>query len=115
MLAAIAAVFDTEESIHRRRRKQLMKLGDALVRYLREQGRPMAAILLAGRRVVFKPPGSREFDYLVGLRSSILVGTYDFAATDDVEAESIRAVADLDAALLDYWEGRFSHPAALAD
>lgn len=112
MLAAISAVFDTEESSERRRRKSLMRLGDELVTYIRQKRHTIAVILCAGTRLAFALPGTPRFEYLTALKGSLVVGTYDFSAVrkPEWEAEAKRAIADLDAALTDYWVGRFSNP-----
>jgi hypothetical protein len=117
MLAAISAVFDTEESSDRLRRKSLMRLGDELATYICQKRHAVAVILCAGTRLAFALPNTPRFEYLAALKGSLLVGTYDFSSVqrEHWEAETRRAIADLDAAITDYWVGRYSSPPGAPD
>jgi hypothetical protein len=113
MLAAMSIVFNTEEGNQRLQRKRLRALADELLaRASRGPRERFAAILQCGSRLVLTKPNSLNFDYAMGMRGALLVGTYDFTKSCPIEweLEANRAIADLAAALTEYHEERYSHP-----
>jgi hypothetical protein len=112
MISAITAIFDPEERSKRQRERELSKMGNELVLYVKERQKAIAVLLLGGKRLAFALPGTKRFEYLSALKGALVVGTYDLSVVTPQkwDAEAARMVSDLDTALMEYHEGRFTHP-----
>lgn len=103
---AVVALFKPEERSLIERRKQVERMANEIATHIKGGMQPRAVILCAGSRLAFALPETRNFHRLCSLRSSILVGVYDFEANP----ESLRN--DLECALSEYFEGRLTSPDA---
>jgi hypothetical protein len=104
-MRAISAIFKPEEKARQERLKQVEALASEVARHIKDGMKPRSVILLAGTRLVFAMPKTANCQRVLGLKSAMLVGSYDGASDPE------RIKQDLEATLTEYYDGRQALPA----